>query len=422
MVSQSVRKRITATLFASQSLFNASSILSFTLMPIISANLGGSDAAAGIPPTVVMVGRAIAAYPVGWLMDRVGRRRGLSIGYAMATIGALISVLSIQLWASIVGFSLGGLFMGMGRGVVEQSRFVAAEIYPREQQAKIIGWIVFAGTIGAIGGPLLVDPVGHLAGSFGLHAYTGPYIFSSVLITIALLLNIALLRPDPMTIGQSIIGIKNPQDDHERPLKQIFADGPVRLGLCTMIIGQLVMTLIMVITPLHMDHHAHGAKAIFWVIMAHTLGMFDLSGATGQLVARLGRIPVVLIGSLILGLSALLAPLSTEMLPLAFALFLLGLGWNFCFIAGSSLLSEALLPAERGRTQGAAETGVALAASMGSLSSGPVFASAGMAAVCAMGLAFSVALLAGTSRCKKQTPVLPAEDDPPLAKTPSAVI
>lgn len=403
MVSPSVQKRITTTLFASQSLFSASSILSFTLMPIISAHLGGSDAYAGIPPTVVMLGRAIAAYPVGWLMDRLGRRSGLSIGYILATLGAILCVVSIQPWASLIGFSIGGLLMGMGRGVIEQARFVAAEVYPQAQQAKAIGWIVLAGTVGAVGGPLLVDPSGHLSTSFGLHTYTGPYIFSAALIAIALLLNIIFLRPDPMIIGQALVGNTNAQDDEGRSLKVIFQDRSVRLGVSAMVIGQLVMTLIMVITPLHMDHHAHGAKAISWVIMAHTLGMYGLSSVTGQLITRFGRVPIVIVGAIILAISAILTPISTQMPLLIFALFLLGLGWNFCFIAGSSLLSESLASIERGRTQGATETGVALAASVGAISTGPIFASAGMVAICAIGLAFSLALFAGTSWWQKQT-------------------
>ncbi|MDA0712293.1 MAG: MFS transporter [bacterium] len=403
MVSRSIQRRITATLFTSQSLFNASSILSFTLMPIISADLGHSDAAAGIPPTVVLLGRAIAAYPVGALMDRVGRRWGLSIGYVLAAIGAMLCVISIQPWASLLGFSLGGLLMGMGRGVVEQSRFIAAEVYPREHQAKVIGWIVFAGTLGAIGGPLLVDPSGVLAASFGLHSHAGPYAFSAGLIAIALLLNITFLRPDPMMLSQELTGHRPLKEDPGRALKLIFADRSVRLGVSAMVIGQLVMTLIMVITPLHMNHHAHSAKSISWVIMAHTLGMFGLSGLTGRLIVRFGRVPLVIAGAVVLAISAVLTPISPHVLPLAFTLFLLGLGWNFCFIAGSSLLSEALEPNERGRTQGATEAGVALAASVGSLSTGPVFASAGIVAVCALGLAFSLALFAGTSWWKRRS-------------------
>lgn len=154
-----------AALFASQSLFSASTIMSFTLMPIIAARLGESDSAAGVPPTVMMLGRAVAAYPAGWMMDRLGRRPGLSLGYVLTGLGAALCAASVGLWESFVWFSVGVLLMGMGRGVIEQSRFVAAEIHTVDERPRAIGLIVLAGTVGAIGGPLLVEPSGGLSAS-----------------------------------------------------------------------------------------------------------------------------------------------------------------------------------------------------------------------------------------------------------------
>ena len=179
--STSVRKRMMVALFASQSLFSVSTIASFTLMPIISAHLGGSDSAAGVPATVTLLGRGLAAYPAGWLMDRIGRRPGLSLGYLSVTVGGLLSVLSISQWESFLGFCLGGFLLGAGRGVIEQARFVAAEIHPPDRRADAIGWIVFAGTVGAIGGPLLVEPSSAVAAAEGLDGYTGPYAAATVL-------------------------------------------------------------------------------------------------------------------------------------------------------------------------------------------------------------------------------------------------
>ncbi|MYE88899.1 MFS transporter [Candidatus Poribacteria bacterium] len=152
----------------------------------------------------------------------------------------------------------------------------------------------------------------------------------------------------------------------------------------------------MVITPLHMNHHAHGEQAISWVIMAHTLGMYGLSSLTSRLADRFGPVTIIVAGGLILGVSAVLTPISNQVPMLAFSLFLLGLGWNFCFIAGSALFFSGLLPAERGRAQGAGEMIVALAAGTGSLGTGAVFAEAGIVAVSAMGLAFSLVLIVGS--------------------------
>ena len=394
-IPRSVQQRITATLFISQSLFSGSMILSFTLLPIISAHLSGTDRAAGVPPTMMMLGRAIAAYPVGWLMDRTGRRLGLSLGYLFAAAGSVLSVLSISMWESFPWLCASVLLIGMGRGVSEQARFIAAEVYHPVKRAGVIGFIVFAGTIGAVGGPLLVSPSTWLAAYFGLHPHSGPYLVSVTLTALAFMLIVCLLYPDPMKVGRALAQDLNGVEEKNtgRKLWQIFIDRTVRLGVAAMIIGQFVMTLIMVITPLHMSHHAHEATAISWVIMAHTLGMYGLSSLTSRLSDRFGQVKIVVAGALILSISTVLTPISNEVSMLAFSLFLLGLGWNFCFIAGSTLFFSGLLPVERGRAQGAGEMMVALAAGAGSLGTGAVFAEAGIVVVSAMGLAFSLVLI-----------------------------
>ena len=412
-VSQSVQKRITATLFLSQSLFGAAMIASFTLMAIVAAHLSGSDSAAGVPPMLTMLGRSAAAYPVGWLMDRAGRRPGLSLGYMLAMLGAMLSVASI-ISGSFMGFCVGSVLFGMGRGASEQARFVAAEVYLPHRQAKVIGLIVFAGAVGAIGGPLLVDPSGRLAAAYGLHAHTGPYLAATVFAALSAVLTFTLLRPDPMAVGRGLVVRRQAReaDSPARSLRLIFAGGTVRLAVTAMVIGQLVMTLIMVITPLHMDHHSHSLKAISWVIMSHTLGMYGLSSLTGWLTDRAGRVPIIAMGSIMLAVSSLLTPASADMASLAFALFLLGLGWNFCFIAGSSLLSSALLSNERGRAQGANEMMIALAAGTGSLGTGFVFAWGDIVAVSIVGLVFSLVLIGVTVWFAQMRPGVRSEKCP----------
>ena len=207
-------------------------ILSFTLLPIISAQLGGTDRAAGLPPTMMMLGRAVAAYPVGWLMDHIGRRLGLALGYLFTAAGSVLCVLSISMWESLPWLCAGVLLMGMGRGVSEQARFIAAEVYHPVKRAGVIGLIVFAGTIGAVGGPLLVSPSTWIATVFGLHAHAGPYMVSVVLAALALMLTLLLLYPDPMKIGRTLSGDLGGVDEKNtgRKLWRIFIDRTVRLG------------------------------------------------------------------------------------------------------------------------------------------------------------------------------------------------
>ncbi len=129
-ISHSTRQRLTAALFFSQSLFSAAMIAGFTLTPILAAELGGSDNAAGVPNTLTLLGRAAAAYPIGWLFDKVGRRLGLTVGFALALAGALLTVWAVMN-GSFLGLCAGAALMGMGRGGTEQARYVAAEVQRR---------------------------------------------------------------------------------------------------------------------------------------------------------------------------------------------------------------------------------------------------------------------------------------------------
>ncbi|MBB28497.1 MAG: MFS transporter [Gemmatimonadetes bacterium] len=393
-VTKSTQRRITTTLFACQSFFGATTILAFTLMAVIGSRLSGSDSAAGVPPTMMLLGRALAAYPVGWMMDKVGRRLGLSLGYLLGVLGGMISMVSVD-QESFWGFCLGVSFLGMARGVTEQVRFVAAEVHPVDRRAKMIGLIVFAGTIGSVGGPLLVGPSGKLGMVYGLAEFAGPYLLGAIFSGLALLLSFSFLRPDPLDIGRCLSAGKAESitEIPTRALRDIFSGGMVRLAILSLVIGQLVMTLLMVITPLHMDHHHHGTHEISLVIMSHTLGMYGLASVTGWLVDRYGRIFMVVVGALILVVSAILTPVSVGVPMIAVALFLLGLGWNFCFIAGSSLLTNSLGSEERGRAQGASEMLVALGAGAGSLGTGIMFTAGGIMGVSGFGLLLSLVLI-----------------------------
>jgi MFS family permease len=159
-----------------------------------------------------------------------------------------------------------------------------------------------------------------------------------------------------------------------RPISQILRAPAALVAVSAMALGQMVMVMLMVITSLYMRIHQHSLTDISLVISAHSAGMFAFSFLSGRLTDRWGRGPVILIGAGLLVLACTLAPLSSEVLPLAAALFLLGLGWNFCYVGGSTLLSDQLSHAERAKTQGANEWLLGLATAAASLGSGLVFA------------------------------------------------
>ncbi|MFN8444257.1 MAG: MFS transporter [Caldilineaceae bacterium] len=408
-IRQSTRNRLLITLFVAASIFNAAQIASFTMLPITATELTGGESQAGLPATIVLLGRALIAYPIGWLMDKLGRRLGIAMGFAMSVLGMVVCVLAIG-QGSFVGFCLGALMNGMGRGTGEQSRYAAADVSLPERSASAVGWIVFAGTIGSVAGPWLLPFAEKWAELWNLPSLAGPFAVTGVLSAVSSLIIFFLLFPDPKHISQRMQAERPVLNSHVRSQREIFADPTVRLAVVALTISQLVMTLIMVVNPLHMKHLHYELTDIAFVTMAHTLGMFLFAGATGWMVSKFGRLPMIVLGGLVLSASAILAPLARGVPMLAVALFLLGLGWSFGYVAASSLLSSALSPGERGRTQGISETLVAFAAAMGSYSTGPAFGWGGIVAVSMIGLIFSLFLIGSTLLVQSRTPVLVSGD------------
>ena len=201
--------------------------------------------------------------------------------------------------------------------------------------------------------------------------------------------------------------------DVTRSLWQIFRQPAAFVALLAMLLGQMVMVLVMVITSLHMRGHQHGLGEISVVISAHTFGMFAFSIVSGRLSDRWGRGPVIVFGSVTLVLACMAATLSPAVLPLGVALFLLGLGWNFCYVGGSALLADQLSPGERTRTQGFNDLLVGLASAFGSLQSGFIFASLGFNVMAYVSAGIAVLpLIAALLWMARRAPAAPSAPPP----------
>ena len=372
-LSKTARK-ITFILFLAQSLASAGFIASATLNSILGAKLGG-NLWAGVPSAVFLLGGALAASLWGVLMDMIGRRNGIALGLLLGLAGAGLVIMAAN--QSLLLLMLAGMvLMGFGNAAMMLGRFAAAEVNPPVKRGAAISNVVLGGTVGAIFGPLLVGPMGQFALRLGMDELSGAYMASLILFGIASVIIFFGLRPDPRDLGKQVAALypDSAANGEARPIGLILRQPAAMTAVSAMVLGQVVMVGIMVITSLHMKGHNHGLGSISTVISAHTLGMYAFSIVSGRLADRWGRGPVILTGAVTLLLACLTAPLSPDVLPLAVSLFLLGLGWNFCFVGGSTLLADQLSPAERARTQGANDLLVGLASATGSLGSGLVFA------------------------------------------------
>lgn len=368
-------RRITWVLFVNQCLASAGFIAAATINSILGAKLGGSDYWTGVPTTVYLLAAAFAASAWGYVMERIGRRNSMTLGLLLGVIGNTLALFAIRA-SSLVEFLIGMVLMGITNAIVVLGRFVAAEVNPPEGRGKAISLVVWGGTFGAVVGPLLVGSTGNFVKTLGMDELAGAYLATLILFVIAAVVVFIGLRPDPRDLGREVAALYPESTPHgkTRPVREILSQPAALTALMAMVLGQAVMVALMVITSLHMNHHQHGLTEISHVIQAHTIGMYAFSIVSGYLVDKWGRRQVILSGAGMLLIACITAPLSPDVLPLGIALFFLGLGWSFCFVGGSALLSDQLSPAERSRTQGFNDLLVGLASAAASLSSGLIFA------------------------------------------------
>lgn len=413
-----VSHRLLVTIFVAQSLFSAAQISIITLHSIAAGILGGSDAAAGLPTTMVTFSHSLMAYFMGIIMGRYGRRNGLCTAYGIGLAGAIIGTYAVL--NSIFPLLLvSAATMGMARSGAQMSRFVVGEIFSVDKRAQMIGRIVFAGTIGAIFGPALVEPSSQLASFLSLDIVTGPvlaemalvqanspaaivselttgpWVIASFMYATSFLITFFFLRPEPALVAEQYseartIGIGK---SNEHKLSNLLRLPNVQLAILSMLISQTVMSTLMTITPWHMHLTDHSNAQVSLVIAVHVLGMFGLSPLTGYLIDRYGRVTMMIAAALILIASTIISPLSAQMPYLLAGLFLLGLGWNFGYVAGSSMLADALTGADRTRVAGFNDMLVAFCAGLGTLSSGFLFSVGGFVFVSAGGGVLALVLL-----------------------------
>ena len=384
-----IARKITWVLFLSQGLSSAGFIAAFTVNALVGVDLTGRTALAGVPGAFYVVGMACGALVWGWSMEWLGRRRGLAFGQILGVVGSGV-VMAAVVRRSLFWFLPGLVLVGMARAAVDLGRFAAAEVHLPAERGRAISNVVLGSTVGAVFGPLLVGPTGRLAAAAGFPELAGPYGVGFVGLVLAALLIGAGLRPDPRDIGRELARLKPESAPLQatRSLAQIVWQPGVVVAMGSMVFAQLVMVVPMSITSVHMTAHRHPLSAVSVVIAAHTLGMFAFSTLSGRMTDRWGRGRAIMLGSALLILSCLLAAPSTNLLPLVAALFLLGLGWNFAYVAGSTLLADQLSPKERAKTQGFNDLLLNLASAASQLASGVVYASGGYGV---MGLAAAAA-------------------------------
>lgn len=371
-------RKLKWTLFGAQAMGSAGFLVASTVTPIVGAELSGQPSFAGVPTAFYWAGGALATLVWGRLMDPIGRRRTLSMGLLVGVLGASLASFFV-VRHSFPGFVLGLVLMGAANSALQLARFMAGEVHRMEERGRAISTVVLGGTVGAVLGPALVAPMSALATSLGGPPLAGPYAASAGFFSLGAVLVVTLLWPDPRDLAREVHRASDAPATAVRNVREILRDPGVRIAGLTMAIAQVVMVMLMVITSLHMSHHHHALSNIAAVMSSHVFGMYAFSVLSGRFADKWGRGPLIGVGAIVLVVSCLTATLSTDVAPLAFALFLLGLGWNFCYVGGSTLLSDCLSQGERARIQSVNDFVLTSLAGTGSALSGLVFSSVGYA-------------------------------------------
>ena len=401
--------RVTIGLLLAQSLSATAYNTTATINSIAFVDLTQIKALAGIPGFIVLVGGALANYPAGVFMGRRGRRTGLVLAALLGGIGAALGALGLVMHTLLI-YLPGVLLLGAGRGVLDQSRYAAAEVHPPERRARTISIVLWGATIGAVAGQALLVPSSDWATRLGIDAYAGPMVSTAILYVLTSVLIFALLAFDLPGLVKRVAQtypsrlVDSLSQTAQRSFREAMENPNALVAVVAMVCAQGAMVLVMGMMALHMKDNQHALGDISFVMALHVLGMFAFSPLVGQVADRLGKKQTIAIGAFVLGLGAMLAPFSLLTLWLAFAQFFVGLGWSLMFVSGSALLTDALGLAERARLQGASDTCVQVGAAVGSLSGGLMLASIGFTALSLIGMCVALLPLVFVMRAGLDTP------------------
>lgn len=426
---RAVQRRTVTTLVGTQVLVGVGVSAGAGVGVLLAEDVSGSADLAGLGGTFQVLGGALIAIPMAHVMAARGRRWGLLVGYAIGIAGALLMIIA----GAVRNFPMllvGAALFGGSNAANSQARYAAADLADDRHRGRDLSTVVWATTVGAVFGPNLAGPGEPVAELLGIPALTGPYVFSLLCLVLGAALLFVRLRPDPLLLAReraAAVATEPLERQHGsvvRGWRTLLAHPGALLGLVTMALGHTVMVSVMVMTPLHMHHGGASLRVIGLVISIHVFGMFAFSPLTGLAVDRWGGRSCGLAGSVILvvaGVLAAQAPIGWSA-GLTTGLFLLGLGWSFTLVSGSTLVVKSVPLAERAGAQGAADLVMGLAAGAGGALAGVVVGQLGYSVLgaCSAVLAAIVALASLLIRVDPASPTDGGDGRP--AVTPDTVL
>lgn len=375
-----VQRRTLAVLVTATVLGGLGVGASLSVGALLLAEVSGNDAISGLSSAMFNAGGAIAGIPLARLAGRRGRRPAVVSGSLVAMLGAIVAVGGAAAgWWIVLALGIG--MLGVASTVQLLSRFAAADLALPENRARDLSIVVWSITVGAVVGPNLMGPGAVVGEALGVPALAGVFVFAFFAQVLAALVNWFGLRPDPLLTARTIHadavqsgGSETALDDgiisDERAAKRAKV-----LTIVMIAVAQAIMVGLMAMTPLHIKHHGGSDPLVGVTLSLHIAGMYAFSPIIGILATRLGRLPVIMGGWVILLASVIVSYVSGPSHVLVqVAMVLLGVGWGAVTVAGAALLTELTSLSERAKWQGRADTFMMAAGAAAGVLSGIIFA------------------------------------------------
>ncbi|MFQ5546825.1 MAG: MFS transporter [Woeseia sp.] len=348
-------------LLASQMISAAGSIVLVTLGGIIGSQLTDKQALATLPVSVMVISVAATTVPATLLMRAIGRKHG----YALASLSAAASMLLAAYAVAAANFPLfilAAAIFGINMAFTQQYRYAAAESVAPRQAGRAISIVL----VGAIGGAFVGSELVNAG-----HSWIGDFPYAGTLVAVAVLYAVQSLLF--LLLGPLRGEDREASMESHRPLGQIIRQPVFIVAVLGGTVAYGVMTLIMTATPLSMHiHDGYSLGDTSNVIRAHVLGMYVPSLVSVLLIDRLGTVRLMAAGAVALLVASLVGLQGRSIMHYWYALVLLGVGWNFLYVGGTTMLTLTYSMAERFKAQAVNEFSVFGTSATASLLAGTV--------------------------------------------------
>jgi MFS family permease len=339
LLAEPARRNVAVLAFC-QAMFHCTQTMAIATTPLAAhAMLGADKAWATFPIFLTHFALMATTLPAALLMGRIGRKPGFSIGALSGVAGGIVSFCGIW-WQSFTLICLGGMLQGAAAAFAWHYRFAATDVADSGFKAKAISLVMTGGIVAGLIGPQTAKWAVDL---FHPVLFAGVYLITS-LFALAMLAMIQLIQIPTPAKGDDGLG--------GRPMGEIARQPAFLVAVLCSMIGFAVMTLVMSATPLAMLGCGFGFADSATVIQVHVLAMFVPSFFTGSLINRFGVKTILAAGAIIEILCVLVNLNGITIWHFAIANLFVGLGWNFCYVGGTTLLTTVYRPEEKAKVQG----------------------------------------------------------------------